>query len=197
MQFNPMRHHTPDEDLDTLFQLAWDAVKSICGHPSRKLDLAYGGTESAEALEIGTWMGESALRLADVVDRVYCVDHWQGCPDPVDRLNYIVGEVGQKVLFETFCQNMGDELYRSIIPCFGSSETYAKIWPRKVSLVFIDGDHTYRAVKQDIELWLPHVLPGGVLCGHDFGFFPGVTAAVQDSGLEFEHKGCMWWHHVR
>jgi hypothetical protein len=34
--------------------------------------------------------------------------------------------------------------------------------------VYIDARHEYEYVKQDIELWLPKVKPGGVLCGHDY-----------------------------
>jgi hypothetical protein len=34
--------------------------------------------------------------------------------------------------------------------------------------VFIDADHSYNAVKQDITDWLPKVKPGGWLCGHDY-----------------------------
>jgi len=34
-------------------------------------------------------------------------------------------------------------------------------------LVFIDADHRYKSVKQDIELWWPKVKEGGILCGHD------------------------------
>jgi len=34
--------------------------------------------------------------------------------------------------------------------------------------VFIDADHTYQAVKDDILAWRPKVKPGGWLCGHDF-----------------------------
>lgn len=34
-------------------------------------------------------------------------------------------------------------------------------------VAFIDGDHTYRGVKRDFELWSPLVKPGGIVAFHD------------------------------
>lgn len=39
-------------------------------------------------------------------------------------------------------------------------------------LVFIDGCHIYKEVKQDIIAWLPKVKNGGIICGHDCEFLP-------------------------
>lgn len=35
-------------------------------------------------------------------------------------------------------------------------------------IVFIDGNHSYEAVKQDILSWFPKVKYGGVISGHDY-----------------------------
>ncbi len=37
-------------------------------------------------------------------------------------------------------------------------------------LVFIDADHKYSSVVEDIKAWLPKVRKGGILCGHDAEF---------------------------
>ena len=37
-----------------------------------------------------------------------------------------------------------------------------------LDFVYIDANHAYDFVKQDIELWWPKVKKGGWLCGHDF-----------------------------
>lgn len=38
---------------------------------------------------------------------------------------------------------------------------------KSFDLVYIDADHSYQNVSNDITAWLPKVKPNGVLCGHD------------------------------
>lgn len=167
--FDPMDHETPQPDLTGLRLLARHATAE-----SARVD----GEELVEAVEVGTWAGTTALVLVDIMDRVFCVDHWRG--NVGDRLGRIAADIGYEDVFATFCRNMGEHLYRDIIPCRGLSSSYAAIWPRKVALIFIDGSHEYEAVEADILNWRPHVALGGILCGHDYGAFPGVTEAVDE-----------------
>lgn len=44
-------------------------------------------------------------------------------------------------------------------------------------LVFVDGDHTYEACKQDVEDWLPMLRVGGVVLLHDSRRLPDMPAA--------------------
>ncbi|WDI40598.1 class I SAM-dependent methyltransferase [Bremerella sp. P1] len=37
-----------------------------------------------------------------------------------------------------------------------------------LDFVFIDANHLYEAVRDDINAWWPKVRPGGALCGHDY-----------------------------
>lgn len=37
-----------------------------------------------------------------------------------------------------------------------------------LDFVYIDGNHAFDFVKEDINIWFPKVKPGGFLCGHDF-----------------------------
>lgn len=82
-----------------------------------------------------------------------------------------------------------------------SAEASEQIEDASLDLVFIDADHSYEAVKRDIELWLPKVKPGGILAGHDFDNtekygdrFKGVDRAVKERFGEFQTDAdSVWW----
>ncbi len=45
----------------------------------------------------------------------------------------------------------------------------AEVFPREhFDFVYIDADHTYEAVRDDVRAWWPKVRMGGVLSGHDY-----------------------------
>ena len=58
----------------------------------------------------------------------------------------------------------------------------AKIVAGPLAFVFIDGDHQYSSVKQDIELWTTKIMPGGIAAFHDYGAkrHPGVKQAIDE-----------------
>lgn len=39
---------------------------------------------------------------------------------------------------------------------------------RNFDFVYLDGDHSYEGIKEDLRVWWPLVRSGGVLCGHDW-----------------------------
>ena len=84
-------------------------------------------------------------------------------------------------------------------PFVGKSEDLAPFIPDGIAdLVFIDADHTYEAVKQDIMLWKPKLKPGGLLSGHDYDKkHPDVKRAVDDTvvPVDFCH-GRIWGKRV-
>lgn len=47
------------------------------------------------------------------------------------------------------------------------SEVAAKGWDQEVSLLWVDGDHRYEAVRRDVECWEPFVVKNGVIGLHD------------------------------
>jgi hypothetical protein len=50
---------------------------------------------------------------------------------------------------------------------------------RSVRMAFLDGNHNFTPVCDDIRAWGPRVMSGGILAGHDFTpDFPGVEEAV-------------------
>ena len=64
----------------------------------------------------------------------------------------------------------------------GDSVEMSKKWALgKISVLFIDGDHSYQGCKRDIEAWYPHMKEGGVIMFHDADeTSPGVQWAVAE-----------------
>lgn len=179
--FDPLDHITCQEDLKAL-----GGIARLCslGSDWMKRDTV--------ALEVGSWAGSSALVLNQQFDQVFCVDTWQGTPS--DRLGAIAHLHGQAHIFATFCSNMGDRLHRAVFPCVGTSAMWAKVWTRPLDLVFIDADHEYASVSRDILMWKQHVRPAGVICGHDYGSFSGVTKAVDEIFPDRKLAGLSLWY---
>lgn len=80
-----------------------------------------------------------------------------------------------------------------------SHEAAERIDDASLDFVFIDGDHSYEGVRQDIDLWLPKIRGGGIISGHDYDndifgdAFRGVDRAVEETFGSFEvHPDHVW-----
>src|SRR2546422_8145249 len=47
------------------------------------------------------------------------------------------------------------------------SKSVARGWSRPIRFLWIDGDHTYHGAKQDLDLFAPHLVDGGIVALHD------------------------------
>jgi predicted O-methyltransferase YrrM len=66
-----------------------------------------------------------------------------------------------------------------------SSEKASKEFPKNFfDFIYIDGDHSYKSVKQDISLWIGKLKKNGIMAGHDYNW-PGVKQAVDE---KFKNK---------
>jgi predicted O-methyltransferase YrrM len=119
--------------------------------------------------EIGSWLGNgSTLAILDAISgipdaRLLCVDHWQGSPG-VKRHSAIASEFD---VFGTFRHNTAAYANQIDVASMDSLSAAADPSHGPFDLIFIDGDHTYDAGKNDIGAWLPKLKTGGLLCGHD------------------------------
>lgn len=91
------------------------------------------------------------------------------------------------------------DLDRSIFYEMKTSEAADKIKDSSLDFIFIDANHSYKYVKEDIIKWSPKVKLGGYIIGHDYNnpvSAPGVTRAVnecfQKYQLEFDYD--MVWY---
>ena len=128
-------------------------------------------------VECGAWLGASSSYLCDVAkDRinVYIVDTWKGSPNELTSSHKLATETD---IYNIFLDNMGDRKFKALR--MESCDAAAQFEDNSCDVVYIDMTHTYEAVKQDIECWLPKVKIGGYISGHDF-WYQGVNKAVRE-----------------
>lgn len=64
----------------------------------------------------------------------------------------------------------------------GSADAAQHFEDGTVDFVFIDADHVYDRVKEDIAAWLPKIKPGGIIAGHDYNWpHDGCVQAVNEA----------------
>lgn len=91
-------------------------------------------------------------------------------------------------IFERFQTNVHARgLDAVVLPHRGTSTTFAASMPGafRARLIFIDGDHGYQAVLNDIDRLAPFLLPGGWICFDDaFSNYTGVDQAITERVLD-------------
>jgi predicted O-methyltransferase YrrM len=132
--------------------------------------------------EIGCWMGRSTRAMADATDgAIVAIDTWEGSAENQDELK----DKAPDYLFQEFNTNLADHLRTGhVVAMRGSSLSAAAAFAmqkKRFDMVFIDAAHDYASVKADILAWLPLVITGGLICGHDYDWgWPGVVHAVRE-----------------
>lgn len=57
--------------------------------------------------------------------------------------------------------------WRRVVRLKGRSQDIGRHFPGRPHLIYVDGEHTYLAVIEDIEVWWPLLLDGGLMVFHD------------------------------
>ncbi len=150
----------------------------------------------SSVLEVGSFLGLSAVWFAQRVDSVTCIDQWFELATHESE-NNLVGTLRRWALprdfFPIFRDNvMRSGLWHKIHPIRGHSHYVAGEAPF-VDLAYIDGDHSYEGCKRDIEIYRQRARK--VVCGDDYvereGF--GVIQAVKEAFPNHQHSGVFWW----
>ncbi len=139
---------------------------------------------AADIVEIGCYRGRSTITLClgsagngRVVHSVdphgAFVDVYGGNYGPVDRESYYRNMLASGMVQRAKLINL-------------TSEQAGLAWKNPIGLLYIDGDHSYGAVRREVEIWTPHVISGGLLVFHDatdpnIGPFQ-VIGELRDSG---------------
>ena len=149
--------------------------------------------DGATFVEIGCFLGRSTaylgsrIALARKKITVYGVDPW-------------LGWNGNRPCstFAVFLENMVKAgLIDIVVPLRMTSEQAGRLFDdRSVDFCFIDGDHEYEAVREDLRTWFPRIRDGGIIGGHDYinDAHPGVKQAVDEFFKDQVKVSGMSWH---
>jgi predicted O-methyltransferase YrrM len=132
-------------------------------------------------VEIGVWKGKSAIYMAEKIKtsgkniKFWAIDIFNGSGYEYDK------DVLEGTLLEKYHINI--EPVKDFIETLigDSKELHEKFENESIDFLFLDADHEYRAVKEDLRLWFPKIKKGGIIAGHDYNESScGVRQAVDE-----------------
>lgn len=140
-------------------------------------------TIAGDFIEVGVAAGKYSKILASYnPEHLYLLDSWEGYK--------YCNQTKQDKRYAKVLQMQSDRI--TVIKGFSNSEFALNMFPDNFfDLIYIDADHTYEAVKQDISNWYPKCKVGGLFSGHDYistrtDF--GVGRAVDEFCAEYGYK---------
>jgi predicted O-methyltransferase YrrM len=142
-----------------------------------------------DIIEVGSWEGRSTVALANAAHPavVHAVDTWQGSPGEVSH-----ALAAKRDVFATFQRNVADDTRGNVEPHRQDWRKFFAGYDGRIRLLFIDAEHSYREVRDNIEAALPFMVPGGIICGDD-NHHPPVQRAVVDTLGDASLRATVWW----
>lgn len=136
--------------------------------------------------EIGVWRGEYSARFCEASPSLHmlCVDPWASYQAWLDTKNEMPRAQAEAFIEEAYAMARSrlTPLNCTIVRAM-SADAVRDVPDASLDFVYIDGNHVYDAVIEDLTLWSPKVRPGGLVMGHDYRVFTNkptihVVAAV-------------------
>lgn len=143
---------------------------------------------SGRIVEVGSWQGRSTCALANAAypEVVHAVDTWAGSPGEVSA----VLARGRDV-FAEFAANVEAGTAGNVAAHRMGWRDYFAADVSPVKFVFIDAEHSFVEVRDNVAAALPLMVPGGVVCGDD-AHHPPVHRAVLDVFPNAERVASLW-----
>ncbi len=162
----------------------WDRIKGFmdADEAERLYKISLTAASKGPILEIGSYCGKSAYIIGSACKEkasiLFSVDHHRGSEEQQPDQEYFdpdlfdprVSRINTFPFFqETIRENT---LEHTVVPIVASSRTAGRMWGTKLSMLFIDGGHSFEAVHLDYLTWAPHITANGFLVIHDIFFDP-------------------------
>lgn len=147
--------------------------------------------------EVGSFLGRSTAALATAAGAqnktfIICpVDTFKGTISEGNAHSDIVKAHGGS-LRGAFEKNMKEHGVEVIIHEMDSDSAAQSFPSNSLDAVFIDGEHTYKAVYQDLVAWHRALKPGGIIAGHDYDYPEVKEAVLEFLGPNVQQIGRCW-----
>ena len=130
-------------------------------------------------VEVGSFRGESAEIFLNTnrFSRIYCIDPWKNFYDKNDWASFS----NMAKVERDFDRRVGGD--ERVVKVKGTIDTFFERYPNiALDFAYIDGCHTYDAVKHDLTKIMTTSRPRVAVAGHDFleKEWEGVTRAVKE-----------------
>lgn len=125
-------------------------------------------------VEIGAWEGRSTIALANAANprEVHTVDTWAGSPGEISA-----DLAAERDVYVTWRSNVDSSTSGNVVEHRMGWREYLPTVDEPIALAFIDAEHSYVEVRDNIAELLPKMAPGGIICGDDV-HHPPVQQAV-------------------
>jgi predicted O-methyltransferase YrrM len=122
---------------------------------------------SGPVIELGSYQGRSTVLFALAGRQVHAVDAWSVQAGDSDRY-YLPGGVQPETSLALFQRNLRAAQVEARVSVHqGHTHDVGRTWGSPAAIVFVDAGHSYADARGDIDIWSPHLHPGGVLIMHD------------------------------
>lgn len=145
-------------------------------------EIAFEAGKLGPCLEIGSYCGKSSIYLGTACREhngiLFSIDHHRGSEEQQPGEEYFDpelfdSETGRVDTFREFRKTLEKAgLEETVVPLVCRSNVASRQWKTPLSLVFIDGGHSYETAYEDYECWAGHIIPNGYLLIHDIFFDP-------------------------
>lgn len=154
--------------------------------------LAYSAHCHKSILEIGSWLGRSTMALAMATEgHVTCVDTWAGSHEKAHQ-EFLAGK-HEGWLAEKFLENTQSLTNLTAIRDLSLQFANRNLVRPTYDMIFLDASHDRESVAAEIRAFTPLLMPGGLLCGHDYNW-PSVAEAVNELIPNVQRGvGSIWW----
>lgn len=118
------------------------------------------------AVEIGTDEGNFSEKILNANENItlYCIDPYISYDDYKDAINTKTGDELFKKTYNKLKSKYGERV--KFIRNFSSDKSTIENIP-PIDFLYIDGNHSYKYVLEDLENYYPKVKNGGIIMGDD------------------------------